>query len=175
MSTWVALLRGVNVGGVTVRSADLAALFRELGFDEVKTVLASGNVRFATDASDRAGLKHRIERALGERFGYEAWIVLVTADELAATIADFPFDADDPARHPYAVFCSDPAVQQELADAAASLDRDEDPLRSGETVLYWNPQAGTTTSTAFAKMLARSRYKATTTTRNLRTLVKITL
>ena len=59
MTTWVALLRGVNVGGVTVRSADLAALFRELGFADVKTFVASGNVRFEAyaAASDRDRLK----------------------------------------------------------------------------------------------------------------------
>ena len=49
MTTWVALLRGVNVNGVTVKSAELGALFRDLGFAEVKTVLASGNVRFEAD------------------------------------------------------------------------------------------------------------------------------
>ena len=46
MTAWVALLRGVNVGGITIRNADLAALMRDdLGFDDVRTVLASGNVR----------------------------------------------------------------------------------------------------------------------------------
>ena len=46
MTRYIALLRGVNVGGVTVKSADLAEVFRDLGFTEVRTVLASGNVVF---------------------------------------------------------------------------------------------------------------------------------
>jgi uncharacterized protein (DUF1697 family) len=54
MTTWVALLRGVNVNGVTVKSAELGALFRDLGFAEVKTVLASGNVRFEADEPNLA-------------------------------------------------------------------------------------------------------------------------
>ena len=65
----VALLRGVNVGGVTIRTADLrAAVPRHLGFDEVRTVLASGNVGFETDAAPRrrATLKPAIETALCE-------------------------------------------------------------------------------------------------------------
>ena len=63
MTVWIALLRGVNVGGVTIRSADLADLFRSLGFEGVRTVLASGNVRFETGggSSARAKLKSRIE------------------------------------------------------------------------------------------------------------------
>ena len=64
----MALLRGVNVGGVTVKMADLAEVVRGLGYDDVKTVLASGNVLFTTtDAASTA--KERLEAALRERFG----------------------------------------------------------------------------------------------------------
>src|SRR6218665_964531 len=109
MAEWVALLRGVNVNGITIRSADLAALFRELEFADVKTFLASGNVRFNATPSltERATLKGRIETALRDRFGYDAWIVLVTPEELDAAIAGFPFDEADATRHPYVIFCAD--------------------------------------------------------------------
>ena len=176
MTEWVALLRGVNVGGVTIRSAELAALLRdELGFHSVRTVLASGNAAFETDAaaSARAELKSSIEAALGERFGYDAWIVLVTRAEVEKAIAAFPFDADDTDRQPWVVFGSDEAVLDELAEAAASLDDDVDPIARGTGVLYWNPVKGTSVDTPFAKLLARSTYRSTTTNRNLRTLQKI--
>ncbi|MFT4212158.1 MAG: DUF1697 domain-containing protein [Microbacterium sp.] len=170
--TWIALLRGVNVGGVTIRSAELATLFRDLGFDDVKTVLASGNVRFVSDAA-RAGLKQRIESALRERFGYDAWIVLVTLGDLEKAIAGFPFDADDPSRQPYVVFCGDDAVRAEIVAAAGSLDPEEDPVRDGPGVVYWSVEKGRTLDTPFGKLLGKARYKATTTTRNLRTLTKL--
>lgn len=175
MHPWVALLRGVNVNGITIRGADLAALFRELGFAEVRTVLASGNVRFEAPeaAAARATLKTRIEAALGDRFGYDAWIVLVTTAELTRAIEGFPFDADDSARQPYVVFASDPAMLDELRAAAADLDPAADPVSGGGDVLYWNPVKGTTVDTPFGRILSRSRYRATTTNRNLRTLVKI--
>lgn len=175
MTTWVALLRGVNVNGVTVKSADLAALFGDLGFDGVRTVLASGNVRFAADVEvdEREGLKTRIEQGLRDRFGYDAWIVLVTLDELRAAADAFPFDAEDPSRQPYVVFCSDRGVLEALRDAAASLDPAEDPASSGFGVLYWSPEKGRTVDTPLAKVLAQSRYRTSTTTRNLRTLAKI--
>jgi len=177
MTTWVALLRGVNVNGITIRGADLADLMRALGFGEVKTILASGNVRFTADAdadvAGRALLKKRIEGALRERFDYDAWIVLVTRDELDATVATFPFDADDDSRQPYVVFCSEPAVRDALADAAASLDPHEDPTQPGFGVVYWSPPKGRTLDTPFGRLLGRAEYKPTTTTRNLRTLVKI--
>jgi len=175
MTTWVALLRGVNVNGITIRSADLAELLRGLGFDDVKTILASGNARFTADVDvqGRAELKARIERALRERFDYDAWIVLVTDRELEAATRAYPFDADDDDRQPYVIFCSETAVRDALVDAAASLDPEEDPTHPGFGVVYWSPEKGRTLDTPFGKLLGRAEYKPTTTTRNLRTLVKI--
>jgi uncharacterized protein (DUF1697 family) len=176
MTTWVALLRGVNVGGITIRSADLAALFRdELGFLEVRTFLASGNVRFESDAAAnaRGTLKGSIEKALRARFGYDAWIVLVTLEEMQRAIDEFPFDSGDETRQPWVVFCVDTATRDELTAAAASVDSVLDPVRGGTCVVYWNPPKGSSTDTPFAKILAKTTYKSRTTNRNLRTLVKI--
>jgi uncharacterized protein (DUF1697 family) len=176
MTAWVALLRGVNVGGVTLRNADLAALLRdELGFQSVTPVLASGNVAFETDAapSRRPHLKASIEAALRKRFGYDAWIVLVTRAEVEQAIAAFPFDASAADRQPWVIFGSDDAVLDELAAAAGSLDPEADPVARGKGVLYWNPVKGTTVDTPFAKLLARASYRSSTTNRNLRTLQKI--
>jgi uncharacterized protein (DUF1697 family) len=165
----------VNVGGITIRNADLAEVFHALGFDAVRTVLASGNVTFETDATAqrRAELKTAIEKALGDRFGYDAWIVLVTHEELRAAIDAFPFDDADPGRQPWVVFCVDEATRDELTGAAASLDSAVDPVAAGPGVVCWNPVKGTTTDTPFAKLLAKAAFKPRTTTRNLRTLRKL--
>lgn len=168
----MALLRGVNVGGITIRSADLAAEFTALGFDRVRTVLASGNVTFAA-TGERADLKATIESALRRRFGYEAWIILALRSEVVAAVTAFPFDADDPARQPWVIFCSDDTVMRLLLEAGPGLDPAVDPVAPGPGVVYWNPVKGTTGETPFAKLIARSRFRATTTNRNLRTLRKI--
>ena len=174
MTSWVALLRGVNVGGITVKSAELRELFEELGFGDVRTVLASGNVVFtATDAAASADLKHRIEQALRDRFGYDAWIVLVTREQVERVVGAFPFDASDASRQPWVVFGSDEAVLDELVETAGDTDPDVDPIARGEGVVYWNPVKGTTLQTPFAKLLGKSRYKPVTTNRNLRTLMKL--
>ena len=176
MTAWIALLRGVNVGGIAIRSSDLAALFEsDLGFENVRTYLASGNVRFETDAETgaRAKLKSAIEAALRERFGYDAWIVLVTLAEIHRAIEKFSFDAGDDARQPWVIFCVDDLTRDELAEAAASIDPDVDPVQTGPGVVYWNPPKGSSTDTPFAKILAKAAYKSRTTNRNLRTLAKI--
>ena len=166
----IALLRGVNVGGITIRSADLARVFRGLGFASVRTVLASGNVAFDADGA-QATLKASIESALRAEFDYDAWIVLVTADDMRAAIDGFPFDETDAARQPWVIFCVDEATRDELASAV--VDPVLDPVASGPGVVYWNPPKGSSTDTPFAKVLARAAYRTRTTNRNLRTLLKI--
>jgi uncharacterized protein (DUF1697 family) len=173
MARYIALLRGVNVGGITIRSADLREVFEDLGFGDVRTVLASGNVAFSSDDTDAAKLKTRIERALSDRFGYEAWIVLLTRDELERAIDGFPFDAEDANRQPWVIFSSKPAALDELLADVDGFDSDVDPLARGDGVIYWNPVKGTTVDTPFGKLLGKARFKPTTTNRNLRTLVKL--
>ncbi len=173
MDDWVALLRGVNVGGITIRSAPLREVFVGLGLDDVRTVLASGNVVFAPDGRAHAELKLAIERALRAAFDYEAWIVLCTAGQVDAAARAFPFDASDAGRQPMVIFGSDGAVLEELAAAAASMDSAIDPVRLVDGTLYWNPAKGESTSTPFAKLLAARRFKASTTSRNVRTLERV--
>ncbi|EWS82206.1 hypothetical protein BF93_11285 [Brachybacterium phenoliresistens] len=173
MSRWVALLRGINVGGASIRSAELAALFRELGFEDVRTVLATGNVDFTADVDGddpaaAAALKERIEAALGERFGYEAWIVLLPHDELAGIVEGYPF-AEDPEHHAYVVFASTAQARADVLDCAGS----EDPVTGGEGVVYWRCRKGASTTEPFAKKIAAARFKATTTTRNITTLRRL--
>ncbi|MFC5790658.1 DUF1697 domain-containing protein [Agromyces tardus] len=174
MTESIALLRGVNVGGITIRSAELREVFEQLGFRDVRTVLASGNVAFTVRTREAPALtKRRIEQALRDRFGYDAWIVLVSRRDLERAIDGFPFDADDSGRQPWVIFGSEPPVLDELMAFADEADPEVDPIARGDGVVYWNPVKGTTTSTPFAKLLAKAKYKSTTTNRNLRTLHKL--
>ncbi|OII24644.1 DUF1697 domain-containing protein [Curtobacterium sp. MCBA15_013] len=170
MTRWVALLRGVNVNGITIRSAELAALFRERGYQDVRTVLASGNVVFGSDGT-AAALKTDIEQSLRDRFGYDAWIVLVPHDDLAAVVDGFPFPAAED-HHDYVVFGSD---EDALDDLLADLEVDESVERvaRGAGVVYWSCPKGSSTDTVFAKRAGAARFKRTTTTRNANTLRKL--
>ena len=89
MTRYAAFLRGVNLGKRTVKSADLKAAFEAMGFDNVKTLLASGNVLF--DAKPSKTLQTTIEKALEERFGFAIGTVLRSVDELKAMVVADPF------------------------------------------------------------------------------------
>jgi uncharacterized protein (DUF1697 family) len=172
MTRYVCLLRGVNVNGVTVKSAELKAAISGLGYAEVRTVLASGNVVF-TSADASAPVKTSVEAQLRAVFGYDAWVVLLTAEQLTAIVADFPFEADRDNWHPYVLSGSDEAVLDELMAAGADLDPAVESIRRGNGVIYWHVDRAVGIDSPFAKITAKTRYRATTTTRNLRTLVKV--
>ncbi len=178
MTRYVALLRGINVNGITISMADLADEFHELGFTDVKTVLASGNVIFTIDSpladkADTAALKARIEAALSTRFEYEAWIVLVDAESLDRIVRAYPFNADRDGWHSYVMFSSDPGHLSELAGHAKELDAVDERIELGHGVLYWEVRKATGIKSAFSKKSAKLKYRESTTTRNLHTLHKL--
>jgi uncharacterized protein (DUF1697 family) len=170
MTRWIALLRGVNVNGITIRSADLRTLFEERGHTDVRTVLASGNVVFSSEMHEPE-LKVDAEQALRDRFGYDAWIVLVPHDALAALVSAFPFESSAD-RHDYVLFGSDDAALDDLL-ADLVLDETVERVARGDGVVYWSCPKGSSTDTVFAKRAGAARFKRTTTTRNTNTLRKL--
>ncbi|WP_205709156.1 DUF1697 domain-containing protein [Kineococcus siccus] len=168
----VVLLRGVNVGGVTVRSADLARVLRDAGFTAVRTVLASGNVVLEAATGDTARVRRDVEAALRAGFGYDAWVVVLSPSRLAEVAAGYPFPRDDARFHPYCVFASDAGELGALAGQAGD-GGEEDLLELAGDVLYWRVAKGSSTGTPFAKRAAAARWKPVVTTRNLRTVEKV--
>ena len=170
MTRYVALLRGVNVGGVTIRMSELAALVAGLGYTDVTTVLASGNVLF-TSVDAAAVTQHALEVALRRRFGYEAWVHVLTVDAIRAIAAAYPFERSAE-RHAYVVFAVTPEVRAELL--AVELDPAVEQAAPGEGVIYWSVPKGSTLDSALGKAQAQAAYKPWLTTRNLNTVEKLT-
>lgn len=169
MTRYVALLRGVNVGGVTITMADLADVVRGLGYSDVTTVLASGNVLFGSlDAA--ASVKAALEAALRTRFGYEAWAQVLPLDAIRELVAGYPFErAAD--RHAYVVFAVTSEVRAALL--AVELDPAVEQAVGGEGVVYWSVPKGSTLDSALGRAQAKAAYKPWLTTRNLNTLERI--
>ncbi|WP_241386969.1 DUF1697 domain-containing protein [Rhodococcus sp. CH91] len=171
MTRYAALLRGINVGGIRIRMADLKDVFDGLGFGGVRTVLASGNVLFDS-GEDATALKPMIESALTARFGYEAYVFVLDQFRLARVVEAYPFeDRDD--RHSYVVFVSDPAALESLSAPPGELDPEVECLATGDGVLYWQVEKGGTIDSAVGRRAGSAKYKAVTTTRNTRTLRKL--
>jgi uncharacterized protein (DUF1697 family) len=121
MPRYLALLRGINVGGRNkVAMADLRQIAADLGYADVSTYIQSGNLLFAADGNDAAGLATALERRIAERLGVRPVVVVLSAAELAQVIADNPFPGAKDPRLVHAVFRNDDHSASGLAAIAAA-------------------------------------------------------
>ena len=88
---YVALLRGINVGGHNVAMERLRALFGELGLTRVRSYIQTGNVFFESSEQDTRALRTSIERHLRAALGYDVATCLRTVAELEQLLANDPF------------------------------------------------------------------------------------
>jgi uncharacterized protein (DUF1697 family) len=165
VNQYVALLRGINVGGIRIKMPDLKTAFESAGCSDVKTYLQSGNVVFG-NAGALADVKALLEKTLTATFTYDAYVLLYDRSSLAGVIAGYPFERDE-THHAYAVFVDDAAAFKDLSAQSAAFD---EPILAADGLFYWKCVKGQSLETPFSKLLAKAKYKPCTTTRNLNTL-----
>ena len=175
MERYAAFLRAINVGGHTVKMDRLRTLFGELGFNDVSTVIASGNVIFHTRAKSARQLEGRIERHLREALGYDVATFVRSAPELAALAKYEPFpgaDMDTPGSTLSVVFFqtspSDDARQKLL-----SMRTPTDDFHVSEREAYWLCRTRMSESLVFKKGLLDKVIGIPGTSRNMNTVRKI--
>jgi uncharacterized protein (DUF1697 family) len=171
MTRFAAFLRGVNVGGVTLKMADVASALTDAGFSEVRTVLASGNVLLES-ASGVAAVRKKAEAALRKRFGYDAWVLAYDIETVRTIDEAYPFEREVDGYQSYVTFVTDAAVLDELTALADDAGPGEK-ISRGDGVVYWQVPKGATLDSTIGKTMGKPRYKSSTTTRNLRTLAKV--
>ncbi|MGV8085911.1 MAG: DUF1697 domain-containing protein [Candidatus Bilamarchaeum sp.] len=92
MTKYAALLRGINVGGnKIVKMSDLKSIFEKLGFENVKTLLASGNVVFETSSNDSEKIREMIKTGLNKELGMNIGVIVRSVDEIQKLIDKNPF------------------------------------------------------------------------------------
>jgi uncharacterized protein (DUF1697 family) len=168
----VALLRGVNVGGVRFRMADLAAALEQVGFSDVRTVLASGNVILTAHDGGPSAVAEAVSTVIDERFGFDVAVIVVALPIVQRAVEEYPFPRED-TRHAYVVFADQDAALADLVDVAAEVDSAEERIRPGEGVVYWDVEKGRTLDSPFGKRFGRWQRSGAVTTRNITTLEKI--
>jgi uncharacterized protein (DUF1697 family) len=136
---YIALLRGVNVGGRTVRMEVLRGLFRELGLADVRSYIQSGNVFFACPPGGRARLAAHIEGHLARNLGNEVPVILRTVPELARVVARDPFRdvVVTPDMRLCVVFAAEPLARLDLPVGSAKRDMEIIDMTTYEAFLIW--------------------------------------
>lgn len=135
----MAFLRAINVGGRTVKMDRLRSLFESLGYANVDTFIASGNVVFETESGDADALAREIERHLHDSLGFDVDTFVRSAAEVAAIAAYAPFDPAELAQDGtllYVSFLSEPPdAQAEARLMALRNEVDDFHVRGDEA--YW--------------------------------------
>lgn len=90
-TTYIALLRGINVGGHSVKMDQLRGLFAELGFHRVRSYIQTGNVFFESSERDKRVLRTTIERHLRTTLGYEVATCVRTVEDMEQLLVRDPF------------------------------------------------------------------------------------
>jgi len=169
---YIALLRGVNVGGHVVKMTELRIHFQALGLEDVRTYIQSGNVFFSTREPDRDALTARIESRLEKSLGYEVATCLRTTQEVRKLMARSPFDglAVTPEMRLCVVFSRDP-IPKGLSLPLMSPKKDMEILAATkqEAFVVWHVINGRPPGNTF---LEQSLGKKTT-SRFYHTLAKI--
>jgi uncharacterized protein (DUF1697 family) len=174
MTRYAAFLRGVNVGGVNLKMADVADALADAGFTNVRTILASGNIILESRAGADT-VRAKTETALRQRFGYDAWVLVYPIDTVRTIVDAYPFEPERDGYQSYVTFVSDADVLDELAELADQAGADEKITRGPDSagVIYWQVAKNHTLHSTIGKTMGKKRYKSSTTTRNLRTVEKL--
>ena len=171
MTTFICLLRGVNVGGNKMLKMEaLKKLFGSLRLKDVSTYLQSGNVVFRSDETDRAVLVRRIEEGIRKSTALDVRVILRTTIEMKKVVAANPFAAA-PERNPKALLVA--FLNGELAREAkallSQLKADSEELHFGNRELYIYFPDGIADS-KLSNALTEKKVGVTVTARNWNTV-----
>ncbi len=174
MPRYVALLRGINVGGKNlIKMAALKACFEANGFEDVATYIQSGNVLFASSETRVPGLTRRIEEMLAETFDYEATVVVRSRTQMRTVVERAPkgFGAD-PAKYRYdVIFLKEPLTAKVGDDERAHGARRRRGAR-GTGVLYFSRLIEKATQSRLNRIISSPIYPSVT-IRNWNTTTKL--
>lgn len=170
---YVALLRGINVGGKNLISmAELRAELTSAGYVGVETYIQSGNVVFESDAP-RSGLEESLESLLAERLGCPVLVLVRSHRQLANVVARAPdgFGADRDTRLCDVVFLKSPLTSAQ-AMRVVSLREGVDRVWTGPGVLYFERLAERRSQSQFSRIVGTPQYQRMT-VRNWATTTKL--
>lgn len=171
---YVALLRGINVGGNNpVPMAALRECFADLGASHVATYIQSGNVLFDGGKRGASWWTPRIETALTERFGYDATVVVRSHAELQGIVRDAPrgFGSEPDAFRYDVLFLKEPLRAAE-ALAQVPVREGVDTAHAGDGVLYHSRLVARATQSQLGRIVGTPLYRQMT-IRNWRTTTKV--
>jgi len=174
MITYIAFLRGINVGGhKKIKMADLRLLLEGLGYKDVISYIQSGNVIFSSLEKDRGKLENQISKAINTHYGFEVPVLVITRTEINKILDNNPYkDPDDLANNKiYFVLLKEMPQKEDIEATSAVIFENEKFIITPECVfIRYDLGAG---KAKCSINFFESKLKVTTTSRNYRTMTKL--
>jgi uncharacterized protein (DUF1697 family) len=161
---YLALLRGINVGGNNIIKMDaLKKLFDELDLDDVKTYIQSGNVLFRDSEKDRAKITAKIEKALMEKLKNRIDVVILTYSEMKKIVNEKPDRfGEESEKYRYDImFLLDPMTAKEAAKEIKTR-AGVDEIYGGDKVIYFKRLIEKITKSYISKIAGTPVYQKIT-------------
>jgi uncharacterized protein (DUF1697 family) len=174
VSLYVALLRGINVGGRNlIKMTDLKACFEERGFREVATYIQSGNVLFRATEAGGAKLTRRIETMLAATFDYQANVLIRSERQMQDIVRRAPkgFGAQ-PAKYRYDVIFLKEPLTPATALKSVRVKEGVDRAQAGSGVLYFTRLVSKASQSQLSRLASMPLYQGMT-IRNWNTTTKL--
>lgn len=172
MKTYIALLRGINVGGHRpLKMDDLRQMFTMMGFEQVSTYIQSGNVVFDASPQDENQLATRIKSQIKDTFDYDVPVIICTATDLKTMLAQFPFEEKEGWKGYITFLSEEPSqeLQDELEAQSSSMEKFE--VENG--VVYVHVDKQSDEKPKFSSNFIQKQLNMPATNRNLRTAHKL--
>ncbi len=174
MKKYIALLRGINVGGKNkVPMPDLRALFEKNGLSNTSTYINSGNIFFSSDEANKTKLKEKCETLIKKKFGFDVPVIVIPVEELQDALDHAPkwWGDDEKARH-NAIFVIPPVTGEEAYRQIGEIKPEYEQAAYYENVIFWSAPIKTFSRTRYAKIVGTALYKNVT-IRNANTAKKL--
>ncbi len=170
---YVALLRGINVGGKTlIKMGELKTCIEALGLDSVSTYIASGNVLFESEEADGAELETKIERAVEQRFGLPVKVVVLDRASYERIVDSIPksWVGDASVRANIAFVRRDIDAKQVIRELEPDPEIEEVKAVSG--AILWATKRSALNRSVMRRLIGGKTYRQLT-VRNLNTTLKL--
>ncbi len=171
---YIALLRGINVGGNNIiKMADLKACFEQMGFSDVKTYIQSGNVAFNTTEPDEEVIQTKVQEHLRTTFNYQSPIVVLSQQDVTKIVKNAPKSfGTEPSLYKYDVLFLKPPLIANLSINDIVLNEGVDIATAGDGVLYFSRLISGDSKSYLEKIVKLPIYKQMT-IRNWNTTSKL--
>jgi len=171
---YIALLRGINVGGNNkIAMPELKAAFEKKGFENVVTYINSGNVIFQS-GHDELVVKASCENLIETNFGLKITVGIISAEELCDALAHSPdwWDNDADSKH-NAIFVIPPMTAKEICEQVGAVKPEYEKTDYYGKVIFWSAPLVTFSHTRWSKIVENKKAYNAVTIRNANTAKKL--